>query len=81
MRPEARNPLTYDEHRELALEVQKTRARLLQLSNLVTDVYGPQSPTAFAFHKLTEAMERVAAEMRAQAEVDCPGRNPAEFYR
>jgi hypothetical protein len=81
MRPEAINPLTYDEHREFAEEVQRTRARLAQLASVVAGIYGPQSRSTFAFRKLLEAMERMTSEMQAQAELDCHGLNAGELYR
>jgi hypothetical protein len=81
MRPEAVNPLTYEEHREFAQEIERTRARLTQLASVVTGIYGPQSRSTFAFRKLIEAMERMTSEMRAQAELDCPGLHAGEFYR
>jgi hypothetical protein len=81
MRPEAVNPLSYEEHRDFAQEIQRTRARLVQLASMVAGIYGPQSRSTFAFRKLNEAMERMASEMRAQAELDCPGLNAGEFYR
>jgi hypothetical protein len=81
MRPEALNPLTYEEHREFGQEIQNTRARMLQLASMVAGIYGPQSRPTFAFRKLTEAVERVAAEMEAQAELDCPGLDAGGFYR
>jgi hypothetical protein len=81
MRPDAVNPLTYEEHREFGRELQKTRSRLLQLGSLVAGIYGPQSASAFAFQKTAEAMDRMASEMGAQAERDCPGLNAGRLYR
>jgi hypothetical protein len=75
------NPLTYEEHRELARELQRSKARLRQLYGVVAGVYGPQSRSTFAFTKLNEALERVMSDLSAQALLDCPGTNAANFYR
>ena len=75
------NPLTYEEHRELAQEIQKTRSRLVQLSSVVTGVYGPQSRASFQFLKVNEAVDKLSAELQAQAEVDCPGLDTSTFYK
>jgi hypothetical protein len=75
------NPLTYDEHRELAREIQNTKSRLLQLSSVVTGVYGPQSHASFQFQKVNEAVERLWAELQAQAEVDFPGLDASTLYK
>ncbi len=75
------NPLTYDEHRDLARELQRSRARLLQLSSVVAGVYGPHNDSTFAFTKLNEAVDRILADLSAQAFLDCPGTNAADLYR
>jgi hypothetical protein len=75
------NPLTFEEHRELAQEIIRARTRLLELSNVLSTVYGPESEAALAFQTMTEALERVCLEMQAQAELDCPGLNASSFYR
>lgn len=74
------NPLTYEEHRELARELHRSRERLLQLYSVVAGVYGPQNRSTFTFTKLNEALERVMAELSAQARLDCPGTNAANLY-
>jgi hypothetical protein len=78
---QALNPLSYDEHRELAREIQKSRARLLQLGSVAATVYGIQSRTAFQFKKVNDAMDRLCDELQAQADQDCPGLDAATFYR
>jgi hypothetical protein len=75
------NPLTFEEHRELGREILKTRFLMLHLASVMMSVYGPQSRTAFTFQKANEAMDRLCAEMEAQAEQDCPGLNASSFYR
>ena len=76
----ALNPLSFEEHRDMARELRNTRARLLQLSSVAISVYGPQSHTGFSFKKLNDAMDRICAEMQAQAELDCPGLDAGELY-
>jgi hypothetical protein len=81
MPPQALNPLSYEEHRELGRDVLKTRARMRQLAAVMMTVYGPQSKTAFTFKKVNEAIDRLCDEMQAQAELDCPGLDASSFYR
>jgi hypothetical protein len=81
LRRDTLNPLTYEEHRELARELHRSRARLLQLYSVVAGVYGPQNRSTFAFTKLNEAVERALSDLSAQATLDCPGTDAAEFYR
>jgi hypothetical protein len=81
MPPQALNPLTFEEHRELGRDILKTRARMRQLAAVMFTVYGPQSKTAFSFKKLNEAVDRLCEEMQAQAEQDCPGLDASAFYR
>jgi hypothetical protein len=81
MPPAAVNPLTYEEHRDLGREILKTRSRMLHLSSVVIAAYGPQSRAAFHFKKVNDAMDKLCAEMEAQAELDCPGLNASAFYR
>jgi hypothetical protein len=81
MPPQASNPLSFEEHRDLGRDILKTRARMRQLASVVTTVYGPQSRTAFTFKKANEAIDRLCDEMQAQAELDCPGLDASAFYR
>jgi hypothetical protein len=81
MPPQALNPLTFEEHRELGRDIVKTRARMRHLAAVMFTVYGPQSKTAFSFKKLNEAVDRLCEEMQAQAEQDCPGLDASSFYR
>ena len=75
------NPLTYEEHEEFGRELQKTKARLIQLASVVGGIYGPHSRSTFSFQKLIDAIERVCLDMEAQAEVDCPGLKAGRFYQ
>jgi len=77
----ALNPLSYDEHRELGREMQKSRARLLQLGSVAATIYGVQSRTAFHFQKVNDAMDKLCDELQAQADQDCPGLDAGTFYR
>lgn len=74
------NPLTYEEHHELARELQRSKVRLLHLYSVVAGVYGPQSRSTFSFTKLNEALDRVISDLSAQSLVDCPGTNAPNFY-
>jgi len=75
------NPLSYEEHRELGQEIQKSRAKLLHLGSVATSVYGKQSRAAFQFQKVNDAIDRLCDEMSAQADQDCPGLDASSFYR
>jgi hypothetical protein len=81
LNPEGVNPLTFEEHRELAAELRRSKARLLQLASMVASLYGRQNLAAFAFQKLNESLDRLFLELEAQAEADCPGLNAASLYR
>ena len=75
------NPLSYDEHRQLGLEMQKTRSRLLELAKVLQEVYGRTNRSTIAFQRLNEAMERVCTELGDQAIADCPGQAADQLYR
>jgi len=77
----ALNPLSYEEHRELGLELQKSRAKLLHLGSVAATVYGKQSRAAFQFQKVNDAIDKLCDELQAQAEQDCPGLDASSFYR
>jgi hypothetical protein len=81
MPPQALNPLSFDEHRELGRDILRTRAHMRQLAALMMTVYGPQSRTTFTYQKVNEAIDRLCGEMQAQAELDCPGLDASSFYR
>ena len=75
------NALTKEEHHELGRELENTKARLAELAGVVESVYGRQNRSAFAFEKVSEAMEHLLAELAAQAAADCPGTEAAQWYR
>jgi len=77
----AENPLTLDEHRELAQELRKTVDRLTELAGMVRDVYGSESRSAAAFGEARAAMERIRAALGDQAAADCPGSGAEQLYR
>ncbi len=80
MRPEAPNPLTLEEHRQLGKELRAANARLHQLCDLLVSVYGPNNRAAFSFQKATEAMDRLCADMETQATKDGAGFAGETFY-
>jgi hypothetical protein len=80
MRPDPPDPLTFEEHRELACELRGASKRLRELCAIVADIYGPNNQAAFSFGKAVEAVDRLCADMRAQAAQDCPGRDGAHLY-
>ena len=74
MRPEENPaPLTLQEHRELAAELKATAARLHQLCDLVVGVYGPKSPSSYAFQAAVASLDRVFDELEHQALEDSKG--------
>jgi hypothetical protein len=74
------SPLTLDEHRELAVELRRTRARMRELCNMVVGVYGPDSPAASGFLKTSDSMDRLFNYMQAQVARDYPGMAVPELY-
>ena len=80
MRPETPNPLTLEEHRQLGSELRATNVRLRQLRDLVVSVYGPNTRASFSFNKLTEAIDRLCAEMETQATRDAAGFKSDNLY-
>ncbi|HLH19512.1 MAG TPA: hypothetical protein VKX45_19975 [Bryobacteraceae bacterium] len=76
----ADTPLTYEEHRDLSRELQTTCDRLVQLSELVRQVYGAESRPAAAFGRAWRAMEVLRAALGEQAAADCPGRQAEKLY-
>jgi hypothetical protein len=80
MRPETSFPLTLEEHRELGREIKRASARLRELEALVQDVYGPQNQAAFTFQRLTACMDRLVADLQAQAAEDLAGSNVEGLY-
>jgi hypothetical protein len=80
MRSNTPNPLTLEEHRELGCELRKTRARLHELSAMVSTIYGPNNRAAFSFEKAAAAMDRLCSDMDAQVAHDLPGYGTNGFY-
>jgi len=73
-------PLTLDEHREMAREMKRSMARLRTMCDLVVSVYGPQNRAAFSFLKAMEALERLNQDLETQATVDLPGHTVNGLY-
>jgi|GEM_PF-1561249 hypothetical protein len=80
MNPETQNPLTLEEHRELAREMSAANARLRELCHLVASVYGPRNRAAFSALKATAAMERLCQELQTQVTADYPSLATEKFY-
>jgi hypothetical protein len=80
MRPETIVPLTPDEHRELAVELRRTKTRVRELCNVVVGIYGPNNPAAFSFLKVAESMDRLCNDLQAQAARDYPGITIPDLY-
>jgi hypothetical protein len=74
------NMLNIDEHIELGNELKKTTARMRQLCGLVVSVYGPQSLPGFGFMRTMETLDRLRAEMEAQAARDLQGYAAKNLY-
>ena len=74
-------PLTLEEHRELALELQSAHARMRSLSEMFASLYGPQNQAAFTFARVAETMDRLCRDMQVQAAHDCPGTDVDKLYR
>ena len=70
MTPETPLPLSSEEHRELAEELRDATERLQPLCDLIVSVYGRESRAAASFLKAIEALERLQAELAAQARYD-----------
>jgi hypothetical protein len=68
----APEPLTLEEHRQLARELRLTSARLHELCSLVVSLYGSESRAAFTFSRAAESVDRLRHEMQTQAAVDWP---------
>ena len=73
-------PLSLEEHRELANELRVADARLHELSDLVSGVYGSESRVAFMFRRAAESVNRLRREMQTQASVDLPGDSTSQIY-
>ena len=80
MRPDTPNPLTFDEHRELAGELRSATIKLRELYAIIAEIYGPNNQAAFSFGKTVESLDRLCADMRAQASQDCPGHDANQLY-
>ena len=74
-------PLTLEEHRELALELQSANARMRSLAQMFASVYGPQNQAAFTFGRVAETLDRLCRDMQVQAAKDCPGTDVDKLYR
>ena len=73
--------LTFEEHRDLSRELRKAHLRLLELCNLVADVYGSENPASLALRTAAEAVGRSRDQLRDQAAEDWPSRLAGDLYR
>jgi hypothetical protein len=73
-------PLTRDEHYELGRELRAVSARMRELCGLVVSVYGPNSQSAFQFEKAAKTLDRLRADLQAQAQADLPGFDVRGYY-
>jgi len=80
VRPQARVPLTLEEHRELGRELREANARLQELYKVVVGVYGPHNQASFTFLKVAENLNRLCLDLQAQAAQDLPGYSVDGFY-
>jgi hypothetical protein len=80
MRTDTADPLSFEEHRDLAGELRSVGMKLRELFAIVNDIYGPNSQAAFSFGKTVESLDRLCTEMRQQAVQDCPGRGAERLY-
>ncbi|MGO9260278.1 MAG: hypothetical protein ACLQU1_28825 [Bryobacteraceae bacterium] len=71
--PDNSLPLTQEEHRELGRELRDTEARLRELCDLASAVYGPHHRVSFSFQKALDAMSRLRTDLQTQLERDHPG--------
>jgi hypothetical protein len=74
-------PLSLEEHRELSHEIMRSRARLMELAQLVTGVYGAEGASGAAISGALRAMDRLCAQLAVQAEQDCPASATGKLYR
>jgi hypothetical protein len=73
-------PLSLEEHRELARELRSTCARLRELCNLVVSVYGLENRAAFTFTKAADSVDRLRHELQTQAVLDWPEAATEHIY-
>ena len=73
-------PLSLDEHMQLARERRASEARWRQLSQMVADVYGHESPCAFTFRKTIALIEHLRQQLQRQASQDLPAGSAEGLY-
>jgi hypothetical protein len=77
---ESTRPLTLEEHRELGKEVGAVTARLHELCDLVSTVYGPNNQAAFTFRNVIHQLDRLCQDLQSQARKDLPGFDVEKLY-
>ena len=73
--------LTFEEHKQLSRELIKTERRMVELRNLVADVYGAENHVSYAFTIAADAIGMLRHRMQTQAAADCPGMRADDLYR
>ena len=81
MGSQAHAGLTFDEHRDLSRELTNTQRRMVELRNLLADVYGADNHASLAFTLAANVIGRLRYEMQIQAADDCPGMRADDLYR
>ena len=77
----ANRALTFEEHKQLSRELIRTERRMLELRNLVADIYGVENHASYAFTVAADAIGRLRHKMQMQAAEDCPGMRADDLYR
>ena len=65
----------------MARELRSAHSRLRALCGVVVNAYGPNNQAAFTFLKVTDSLERLCDDLRAQAAHDYPGMSVENLYR
>jgi hypothetical protein len=81
MTTDSQRGLTFEEHRQLSLELVKTQRSLEEFGSMANDVYGFESRAAIAFIEAAEAVGRLRYQLQLQAADDCPGQSAEDLYR
>ena len=81
MAAQADSALTFEEHKHLSRELIKTQRRMVELRNLVADVYGAETHASYAFTIAADAIGKLRHALQTQAAEDCPGMRADDLYR
>jgi len=64
----------------MGAELRKSRARFHELALLLAEIYGSNNQAAYSFARSVEAIDRLCADLQAQAARDWPGRLTDGIY-